>query len=957
VLFNLPSLPRRGWVLLGILNPRGPDTGPARVFRGSSYASPASGCRSADRGQDNPTVHYHFHLGFRVVCEIRSRQEDAVTNAPRSTKPAIVRLDLKPDPKAWEIKPGSPLNAAALVTKPAPINGLRSWTLEIRASRGEGQCGALSPDDKLYAAAGRDGVIRFFDSPTGKLQAALVNPETDIAALCWSPDSTYVAVGSRTGVVRIWNVAQGVLVVAPGDSSTNAVSSLAWSPDGALLAIGRRAEPAVVLWDVREAKQHAVLEDKADANRSVNYLAWSSDGKQLAATTDVAVRIWDVAGARVVQSLDPQTPQDQAARLAAAWSADGKQIATLCGDRKMKLFDSTYKLVRSAELGYTGPAGPSLAWSRDGRYVAGAWFNGGVVVNTATGAEECGVDGIVWGDTDLGLSWSNDSSRLFCTASKSGTVSALDRSTRKLAWQVVGRISFDGTDICTSPDGRQYATATFGDRLRAWDLTGGALVRSYGPIYPVRGQVTWIGDRMAVASGGWRGEWGTSVWNTRTASEPQTYRGDAGFWSAAWSPDAKTLALGEASKQVVLWDGDPSKPPRPIYRSDADARRFAWTADGARLAAGLDNSKVVVLEAMSEKVLQTLERPGLNGGIRHLAWFADDRLAAVAANGAVSLWKCQSTPRTQVGQVGRVFRLAAVSRALSDEPRETAMSPAQPIEPLTPPQWEPLGDVVQLEVAVYAAATAPKGTAMALATSDGIVLWDADQPAAKAKLGSGPTYSVAWSGPLNTLIAAHEDRISLYDLASRELLCSQLIWWGQEKYVFLSPDGHARGCPGLGDDLVYVALTDEGRQITLRSAEFAERYGWKNDPQKVRLCLAEALNLPAERPSTQNNVPIPEPQQATPPPSRNRVGWQSQEANNPSQAGDPSQQPGDQADVFQGQSQMPPIQAAPQQQLPRRPRSSPSQQQQPADADDAFQVPSQMQTPQSIPQPQSQAAP
>jgi hypothetical protein len=35
--------------------------------------------------------------------------------------------------------------------------------------------------------------------------------------------------------------------------------------------------------------------------------------------------------------------------------------------------------------------------------------------------------------------------------------------------------------------------------------------------------------------------------------------------------------------------------------------------------------------------------------------------------------------------------------------------------------------------------------------------------------------------------------------------------------------------------LVYVVLTEDDEQITLTPAEFEQRYGWKNDPSKVRL--------------------------------------------------------------------------------------------------------------------------
>ena len=35
------------------------------------------------------------------------------------------------------------------------------------------------------------------------------------------------------------------------------------------------------------------------------------------------------------------------------------------------------------------------------------------------------------------------------------------------------------------------------------------------------------------------------------------------------------------------------------------------------------------------------------------------------------------------------------------------------------------------------------------------------------------------------------------------------------------------------EDLVYVALTDAGEQITLSPEEFEKKYGWKNDPAKA----------------------------------------------------------------------------------------------------------------------------
>ena len=120
------------------------------------------------------------------------------------------------------------------------------------------------------------------------------------------------------------------------------------------------------------------------------------------------------------------------------------------------------------------------------------------------------------------------------------------------------------------------------------------------------------------------------------------------------------------------------------------------------------------------------------------------------------------------------------------------------------------------------------------------MLWDADKRAVQKKIGTGPMYSVAWSLPLHRLIAAQDDRIAIYDEPSGELLASQVIWWGPGKHLFLSPEGHMRCSRKMSEDVVYVALTDDGRQVTLRPAEFAAKYGWKNDPEKIRLGAAAA---------------------------------------------------------------------------------------------------------------------
>ena len=52
----------------------------------------------------------------------------------------------------------------------------------------------------------------------------------------------------------------------------------------------------------------------------------------------------------------------------------------------------------------------------------------------------------------------------------------------------------------------------------------------------------------------------------------------------------------------------------------------------------------------------------------------------------------------------------------------------------------------------------------------------------------------------------------------------------------LIPKGYAiKASPGVEKQLLYIAVTDAGVQETLTYEEFSKKYGWKNDPEKVKL--------------------------------------------------------------------------------------------------------------------------
>ena len=236
-------------------DPAGPPGGSSRVDRGGNWQRPTGICRSGRRDYLVPGG--RFNLGFRVslvlpntTAEPRGSRRADRSGKTRSSRPQTRHESLGLE--TWFSFESGVLGSQARDDQgPAVVDARNHRCRGNWAAIGRWGAGQLSPDGRLYATCGRDGVIRFLDSNHGKLWLALVNPEIGLTVLAWSPDNAYVAIGCAKGVLRIWDVGKCSLVLGPTSSPTNRISNLAWSPDGAVLAIARTDECAVVLLDLR----------------------------------------------------------------------------------------------------------------------------------------------------------------------------------------------------------------------------------------------------------------------------------------------------------------------------------------------------------------------------------------------------------------------------------------------------------------------------------------------------------------------------------------------------------------------------------------------------------------------------------------------------------------------------------------------------------------------------------
>jgi WD40 repeat protein len=189
-------------------------------------------------------------------------------------------------------------------------------------------------------------------NPAWRLERTIGNGDLDsplsdrVNAVRFSPDGRTLATGSgeptRSGEIKLWNVANGRFEREFNNIHSDAVLALDFSPDGKHLA-SSSADRFVRVVDLAAGKLVKAFEGHTSYVLAV---AWKSDGRTLAsAGADSVIKVWDFVTGDRKKNIDGASKEVTSI----AWVGVTDQTVAASGDNQVRLLRENGEKVRSFE--------------------------------------------------------------------------------------------------------------------------------------------------------------------------------------------------------------------------------------------------------------------------------------------------------------------------------------------------------------------------------------------------------------------------------------------------------------------------------------------------------------------------------------------------------------------------------------------------------------------------------
>jgi WD40 repeat protein len=479
----------------------------------------------------------------------------------------------------------------------------------------------FSPDSSVLAFGSRTGRVYLWrlagDTPLRMIEA----PGRLIACLCFSHDSSRLAVfaherGVEHPPIQLWTVADGKQVgqFPVGDFSPD---RLGFTPDGTLLLANESLTSTVRGWVVADGRQldrEELTALRLPPSRCLtDNLATDADGQLLVALNNPVVEIVRPNSTVAVPLRDNTDPPG------ACFSPDASALVAWAGGKVsvVRVSDGVLQASREGGVGRI----VALAIAPDGATAATAGYSGFAPPRVRFWRL---ADGNLAGelanyDTHVsGLAYTPDGTRLL-VGSPYREVTERDLVSGK---EVARWPNITSTCLAVSRDCSRVAIGRKNGEVQCWDLSPLAHRFTVAGHKDAVGAVAFLPDGQTILSAG-KDLWGR-LWRVEDGAPVAKLKHNRQVFTGAASPDGRLIATGCRDKCIYLWAASDGRPVRTIPAGRSAVRRLVWSPGSDVLASASTGGAIHLWDPATGAELAALR--GHFGDVACLAFTPDGTL-------------------------------------------------------------------------------------------------------------------------------------------------------------------------------------------------------------------------------------------------------------------------------------------------------------------------------------------
>jgi WD40 repeat protein len=588
---------------------------------------------------------------------------------------------------------------------------------------------------------------------------------SDVLGLAFSPDGKIICSSGEDGTIKLWDVTTGKLLrTLAGHKS--AVNEVVFTSDGKQV-VSCSNDNTVKIWDIEKGALLRNLEPKGKS--WIQSVDISPDGKHIIAGIPAFIVQWNFQTGAEERVFQGHTSDINTVK----YSADGQFIYSVSGNDqtfcKWNVNNGTIVWRKELKMNRFQTI---FDFTADGKnLVSNAFDYGWILWEAENGKQKKTIK-----NSEAGYVRKLDVSKnnLLATACGAKSVQVWDLATRKILWTT------EHTDyvfsVAFSTDGKFLASAGRDMLVHLWDAQTGKLLKVFHS--PAASPAA-----CDMGSGGLQLFAGYTdpvlrVWDLKYGriSNATFFNGNSGIYDLSVDRDEK-IAVTTSTDSIRIWDLQSLKQQQKIKAGCwyapvdmfPDGKTFVYQKEAnLELMPTLSGKPITFSETTTEK-------------FRTLCLSNNTKLIATGTDHFLTLWNTET-------QKSMVLNNDLFVSHVAFSPDNKILASAGHTADL----WDTeKGTKIMRLNDGYKTAFSPDGTMMAIAKSFEAIVYNKNgYEIATFKGHSHWLRTVLFTPDSKRLITAGDDKIMIWDIATKQLIATLVVLRNTKEYVIFTPDGY-----------------------------------------------------------------------------------------------------------------------------------------------------------------------